>query len=126
MILGVGTDLVRVERLGAMLQRHRARLLQRVLHPQEQAELPVVRPEAFVARRFAAKEALAKAFGCGIGRDMALHEVWVTHDARGRPEFELTGSAARTAARLGVARIHLSISDEHQYAQAFVVVEGER
>jgi holo-[acyl-carrier protein] synthase len=124
-ILGIGTDLVRVERLRPMLERHGSRLLERLLHPEERAELPTTRPEGFVARRFAAKEALAKALGCGVGRDMALKEARVTHDAAGRPGFALSGAAARTAARLGVTRIHLSISDEHDYAQAFVVLEGE-
>lgn len=125
MILGVGTDLVRVERLRPMLERHGDRLLERLLHPDERHQVPDMRPEAFVARRFAAKEALAKALGCGVGRDMALNEACVTHDALGRPGFALSGSVARTAARLGVLRIHLSISDERDYAQAFVVVEGE-
>lgn len=124
MILGVGTDLVRVERLRPMLERHGHRLLERLLHPREREQVPDVRPEAFIARRFAAKEALAKALGCGVGRDMALNEAWVIHDAAGRPGFALSGSVERTAARLGVVRIHLSISDEHDYAQAFVVVEG--
>lgn len=124
MILGVGVDLVRVARMRPMLDRHGPRLLERLLHPDERAELPAVRPEGFVARRFAAKEALAKALGCGVGRDMALNEVCVIHDPAGRPGLALSGSAARTAARLGVARIHLSISDEHDYAQAFVVLEG--
>ncbi|TVP83478.1 MAG: holo-ACP synthase [Thioalkalivibrio sp.] len=125
MILGIGTDLVRVERLRSMLDRHGERLLQRLLHPDEQTDLPRVRPEAFVAKRFAAKEALAKALGCGVGRDLALSEVCVTHDPAGRPGLALSGAAARTAARLGVSRIHLSISDEHEYAQAFVVLEGQ-
>lgn len=125
MILGVGTDLVRVERLRPMLERHGHRLLERLLHPEELQQVPDVRPEAFVARRFAAKEALAKALGCGVGRDMALNEACVIHDAAGRPGFALSGSVERTAARLGVLRIHLSISDERDYAQAFVVVEGE-
>lgn len=125
MILGIGTDLVRVERLRSLLERHGERLLQRLLHPDEQAELPKQRPEAFVAKRFAAKEALAKALGCGVGVHMALTDACVTHDAAGRPGFDLSGAAARTAARLGVTRIHLSLSDENDYAQAFVVLEGE-
>ncbi len=124
MILGIGTDLVRVARLQSLLERHGSRLLQRLLHPEEQAQVPPLRPEGFIARRFAAKEALAKALGCGVGADMGLNEVWVTHDARGRPGFALSGAAARTAERLGVQHIHLSISDEHDYAQAFVVLEG--
>jgi holo-[acyl-carrier protein] synthase len=125
MILGIGTDLVRVERLRSLLDRHGERLLQRLLHPDEQVELPRARPEAFVAKRFAAKEALAKALGCGVGTHMALNEACVIHDAAGRPGLALGGAAARTAARLGVTRIHLSISDEHEYAQAFVVLEGQ-
>lgn len=124
MILGIGTDLVRVARMQSLLERHGPRLLQRLLHPEEQAQVPPQRPEAFVSRRFAAKEALAKALGCGVGADMVLNEVWVTHDARGRPGFALSGAAARTAERLGVRHIHLSISDEHDYAQAFVILEG--
>ncbi|MFO8153381.1 holo-ACP synthase [Thioalkalivibrio sp.] len=124
MILGVGVDLVRVARMRPLLERHGQRLLERLLHPDERSELPAARPEGFVARRFAAKEALAKALGCGVGRHMALHEVCVTHDPAGRPGIALSGAAARTAARLGVSRIHLSISDEHDYAQAFVVLEG--
>jgi holo-[acyl-carrier protein] synthase len=55
---------------------------------------------------------------------MALPDACVIHDALGRPALALSGAAARTARRLGVARIHLSISDEHEYAQAFVVLEG--
>lgn len=125
MILGIGTDLVRVERMRSLLERHGERLLQRLLHPDEQAELPKLRPEAFVAKRFAAKEALAKALGCGVGVQMALTDACVTHDVAGRPGLALTGAAADTAARLGVTRIHLSLSDEHDYAQAFVVLEGE-
>ncbi len=125
MILGIGIDLVRVERLRSLLERHGERLLQRVLHPEEQAQLPSVRPESFLARRFAAKEALAKALGCGIGKGMALPDACVIHDASGRPGLALSGAAARTARQLGVVRIHLSISDEHDYAQAFVVLEGD-
>jgi holo-[acyl-carrier protein] synthase len=125
MILGIGTDLVRVERLRGLFERRGERLLRRMLHPDEHAQLPAVRPEGFLARRFAAKEALAKALGCGIGRGMALPDACVSHDASGRPELILSGAAARTAARLGVTRIHLSISDEHDYAQAFVVLEGD-
>ena len=124
MILGIGTDLVQVARMQRLWARHGARLRARLLHPMEQDDLPSADPAGFLARRFAAKEALAKALGCGIGPDMALAEAGVTHDARGRPEFVLEGSARATAERLGVSAIHLSISDEREYAQAFVIVEG--
>jgi len=124
MILGIGTDLVQVARMQHLWERHGARLRERLLHPVELPDLPSTEPAGFLARRFAAKEALAKALGCGIGEDMALAEAGVTHDARGRPEFVLAGRARRTAERLGVATIHLSISDEREYAQAFVIVEA--
>lgn len=124
MILGIGTDLVQVARMRGMWERHGPRLADRILHPQERAELPAGDPAGFLARRFAAKEALSKALGCGVGADMALVEAGVTHDARGRPEFVLEGRARATAARLGAGTIHLSISDEREYAQAFVIVEA--
>ncbi|WP_018868424.1 MULTISPECIES: holo-ACP synthase [unclassified Thioalkalivibrio] len=124
MILGIGTDLVQVARMQGMWDRHGHRLAERILHPVERADLPLEQPGGFLARRFAAKEALAKALGCGVGADMALSEAGVIHDARGRPEFVLGGRAQSTAERLGVSVIHLSISDEREYAQAFVVIEG--
>lgn len=125
MILGIGTDLVQVARMQGMWERHGARLAERILHPLEREDLPPEHPAGFLARRFAAKEALSKALGCGIGADMALAEAGVTHDARGRPEFVLEGRARATAERLGAGTIHLSISDERDYAQAFVVIEAE-
>lgn len=124
MILGIGTDLVQVARMQGMWERHGRRLPERILHPLERAELPEQNPAGFLARRFAAKEALSKALGCGVGVDMALAEAGVTHDARGRPEFVLEGRVRATVERLGVGAIHLSISDERDYAQAFVIVES--
>ncbi|WP_026181456.1 MULTISPECIES: holo-ACP synthase [unclassified Thioalkalivibrio] len=124
MILGIGTDLVQVARMQGMWERHGRRLAERILHPQERLELPEQNPAGFLARRFAAKEALSKALGCGVGADMALAEAAVTHDSRGRPEFLLEGRAGATAERLGAGVIHLSISDEREYAQAFVIIES--
>lgn len=123
MILGIGTDLVEIARMQVLWKRHGERLTQRMLHPLERSQLPRTRAAGFLARRFAAKEALAKALGCGIGADMALAEAGVTHNARGRPQFVLEGRARRTVESLGGGAIHLSISDERDYAQAFVVVE---
>ncbi|WP_024327131.1 holo-ACP synthase [Thioalkalivibrio sp. AKL19] len=124
MILGIGTDLVQVARMQGMWERHGARLAGRILHPLERVALPAQDPAGFLARRFAAKEALSKALGCGVGADMALVDAGVTHDARGRPGFVLDGRARATAERLGAGAIHLSISDEREYAQAFVIVES--
>ncbi|OOC10779.1 MULTISPECIES: holo-ACP synthase [Thioalkalivibrio] len=123
MILGIGTDLVQVARMQALWTRHGERFAERILHPVERADLPAQDPAGFLARRFAAKEALSKALGCGVGAGMALVDAGVTHDARGRPEFVLEGRARATAERLGAGPVHLSISDERDYAQAFVIIE---
>jgi holo-[acyl-carrier protein] synthase len=123
MILGIGTDIVRVERLTELYARHGERLLRRLLHPRERADLPARAPGGFLARRFAAKEALAKALGCGIGQAFALVDACVVHDAAGRPDFLLEGAAARTATALGVRRMHLSLSDERDHAVAMVILE---
>ena len=77
-----------------------------------------------LAARFAAKEAVAKAFGTGIGRAMAFHEIEVTNQATGQPAIALHGAAAATAAARGSPSIHLSLSHTATYAIAFVVVAG--
>lgn len=123
MILGIGTDLVQVARMQTLWERHGQRFADRILHPLECADLPAQEPAGFLARRFAAKEALSKALGCGVGAGMALVDAGVSHDTLGRPEFVLAGRARATAERLGAGTIHLSISDERDYAQAFVVIE---
>ncbi|SIT65892.1 holo-[acyl-carrier protein] synthase [Ectothiorhodosinus mongolicus] len=123
-IIGIGTDLVRIERIERALERHGERFAQRILHPQEYAQWQEsAQPAALLAKRFAAKEALAKALGVGIGAQLSLHDICVTHSELGRPELALSGAGAATAARLGVTRLHLSLSDEADHALAFVVAE---
>lgn len=123
MIAGVGTDIVAVARLARLYERHGERALNRILSPRECAEFAGVHdPARFLAKRFAAKEAFGKALGIGLTAPATLSNIGVAHDALGRPWFEY---AATLAAHLAQRRLvaHLSISDEHDYAVAFVIME---
>ena len=127
-IIGIGTDIVGIGRLERLQQRYGDRLADRLLGP---AERPVYQSlvdsggpaAAYLARRFAAKEAAAKALGCGIGAQARLSELQVEHTSAGAPVLTFTGAARQRADALGVARSHLSISDEHDQALAFVILE---
>ena len=83
-----------------------------------------VRPARFLAKRFAAKEALGKALGIGVAAPATLPNVRVVHDAAGRPGFEFAPELAAYLAERGIGRAHLSLSDEADYAVAFVILES--
>lgn len=125
MIHGVGTDIVAVARLGKLFERHGGQALEKLLAPVERADFAAVRdPARFLAKRFAAKEALGKALGTGVVAPATLTCIAVRHDALGKPFFEFSAElAAFLAERKLVA--HLSISDEREFAVAFVVLEQE-
>ncbi len=123
MILGVGTDIVQVERIDALHRRFGERLERRILDPAELEELAESRePGRFLAKRFAAKEAAAKALGTGFAGGVAFHQIRVTHEPSGRPGLALRGRAGEVARGLGVGASFLSISDERAYAVAFVTL----
>lgn len=125
MIIGVGTDLVRVARLEAGWRRFGARYAERILGGTEYQEFQhSPRPAHFLAKRFAAKEATAKALGTGFRGAFGLRDIVVTHDALGCPRLLLAGGAQALAERLTVHATHISLSDEEDYALAFVVLEG--
>lgn len=124
MIFGVGTDIVAVARTTAMWQRHGERALEKLLAPAEVAAcVASAEPGRFLAKRFAAKEALGKALGTGVRTPVLLPAIAVTHDVLGKPVFEFSADlAGYLAARRLIA--HLSLSDEQDYAVAFVIVES--
>lgn len=123
MIHGIGTDLVQIARLEAFWQRHGARALEKLLAPAERTEcLESHAPGRFLAKRFAAKEALAKALGTGVRAPVLLTAIAVTHDALGKPAFAFSEELADWLAQRGLV-CHLSLSDEQDYALAFVIVE---
>lgn len=126
MIVGMGTDIVAVERMARLHTRYGHRFAERLLGSLECAELPAesTAAAAFLARRFAAKEAAYKALGSGLGAGMRWSDVQVTHDAAGRPQLLMAGKSAELLGQWGrEVRTWLSISDERRYATAVVILE---
>jgi holo-[acyl-carrier protein] synthase len=123
MIVGIGTDIVAIKRMQALWQRHGERGIERILAPGErEACRQSAEPARFLAKRFAAKEALGKAVGSGIRAPLVLSAIEIIHDVAGKPEFRLNADA--DALFRGKGRVaHLSISDEQDYAISFVVLE---
>lgn len=120
MILGIGTDIVSVERIRKALQRHGERFPRRILAGVEwEGYQRAARPESYLAKRFAAKEAAAKAFGTGFRDGLVMTDIAVVNDSRGKPEYRFSGRAQRLCVELGVGRHYLSLSDEREYAVAF-------
>lgn len=121
---GIGTDLIRVARLEAVLRRRGDRFARRILADTEYAGyLAAADRAAFLAKRFAAKEAAAKALGTGIRDGLRLAHFEVENDPLGRPRLRLRARAAELAGQLGVGTAHLSLADEGGWALAFVVLE---
>lgn len=123
MIVGIGTDIVRIARFEALLERHGPRVAERILGAEELIEFAAAaRPARFLAKRFAVKEAVAKAFGTGFRDGLSLRHIGLHHDALGRPLLSFSGRAEQLCARLGVGDTHVSVADEHDYAIAFVTL----
>jgi holo-[acyl-carrier protein] synthase len=128
-ILGIGSDLCDIRRIEKTLARHGARFTARVFTDTEQrrAESKANCAETY-AKRFAAKEACAKALGTGIQRGVFWRDMGVVNLRSGQPTLLLTGGAAARLASLTppgkTAVIHLTMTDERPYAQAFVVIEA--
>jgi holo-[acyl-carrier protein] synthase len=126
MIVGLGIDLVRIERVSALLKRKGGRALARLFTAAEAERCAASKhpPESFAAR-FAAKEAFFKALGTGWGIGGAWTEVEVVSAPSGAPSLRLSGKAAELAAARGTVRIHLSMTHADDTAAAIVVLEGE-
>ncbi len=123
MLLGVGTDILQIERIAEVVSRQGERFVERILTPAERREYAESGlPLRLLAKRFAAKEAVAKALGTGIGRGVSWQDIEISHDGAGKPLASLSGGALEVARRLGGSRVALSISDEQDYAVAFAVL----
>jgi holo-[acyl-carrier protein] synthase len=120
-VLRTGVDLIEVARVEAAVVRHGERFLQRVFTEQERADAGG-RAESLAAR-FAAKEAVAKALGSGIGA-VNWRDIEITRDASHRPDLALHGAAKRLAAELGLHEWSVSLSHTHDYALAMAVAQG--
>ncbi len=129
MIIGIGTDIVDIRRIEAGLERFGERFLNRLFAPDERREAAAAgNRAAYLAKRFAAKEAFAKALGTGIDKGVAWRDIAVVRDESGRPGLSLSGGARECVEALlpaGCAgRIDLSLSDEPPMALAFVVISA--
>ncbi len=123
MIIGTGVDIAEVKRIAAALKQPGFAV--RIFTPAENAYcLARKKAPASFAARWAAKEAMAKALGTGIGR-IGWREIEVVVDGNGKPGIILTGAAAGRAEELGVSRIHLSLSHSVEHAVAFVILEKD-
>jgi holo-[acyl-carrier protein] synthase len=125
MILGIGTDIVEIERVSGVLERHGEAFKAKVFTAGELALAePKAEPAAYFAGRWAAKEAVAKALGCGFGADCGWLDVEIINNEAGKPEVSLHNAGAVTAQRMGVDVVHVSISHERSIATAYAVAEG--
>ena len=129
MILGIGSDIADVRRIAAVIERHGDRFLDRIFTPVERAlaDRRRNRIETY-AKRFAAKEACAKALGTGLRHGVFWRDMGVVNLPSGAPTMRLTGGAAERLSAITPAGhsafIHLTITDEYPLAQAFVVIEA--
>ena len=129
MILGIGSDLIDIRRVAKTLERHPERFVNRVFTEIEQQKSDRRKERAAsYAKRFAAKEACAKALGTGLARGVFWRDMGVVNLPGGKPTMHLTGgAAARLAAMLPAgheAFVHLTITDDFPLAQAFVIIEA--
>jgi holo-[acyl-carrier protein] synthase len=129
MILGIGSDIIDIRRIEKSMARHGERFIQRIFTQVEQAysDRRAARSASY-AKRFAAKEACAKALSSGIAHGVFWSDMGVVNLPGGRPTMHLTGGAAhRLAALVPLGHrpvIHLTITDEFPFAQAFVIIEA--
>jgi holo-[acyl-carrier protein] synthase len=124
MIFGIGTDIVEVSRIEDSLARFGDAFAQRILTEQEWLSFQQSRTQArFLAKRFAAKEAFAKALGTGLREPATFQNIGVAHDDLGKPVLDLTPTLQAFLDKKGIVQQHLSISDEKALAAAFVVLE---
>jgi len=125
LIRGIGVDLVRIERMRKALDRFGERFSRRILTNDELADFRhSPQPARFLASRFAAKEACAKALGTGFRAGLSLRHIGVGHDESGKPLLTSTDKATALLREQGVSASHLSLSDEQEHAIAFVVLES--
>lgn len=125
MIVGIGIDLVEIERIKRAAERRGERFLGRIYTPVEVEYCKSMkRSEQHLAGRWAAKEAAAKALGTGIFGSIRFRDIEITNDEKGKPLLALTGDAARIAGELGAARFHVSIAHSDTHATAVVVMES--
>jgi len=125
MILGIGTDITEVARIRSSLERFGDSFLQRILRPNEIAYCRTFQdPTQYVAARFAAKEAISKAFGTGIGAQLGWHDLEVCRKDSGEPFVILHEGGQRLFASRKALQLLITLSHTHNYATAVAILEG--
>jgi holo-[acyl-carrier protein] synthase len=124
LIIGIGTDVVEIDRIASSIQRFGNRFLEKILTPLERRHLPA-RPVTYVSGRFAAKEACVKALGTGFVQGIGFKNIEVVSLDSGQPTIILNGCALAKSTSLDVQTIHLSITHGRDIASAVVILEGK-
>jgi holo-[acyl-carrier protein] synthase len=124
-IHGIGIDVVEVERIGSSMAEFGERFAVKIFTERERAYCDAQkRPEIHYAARFAAKEAIAKAFGTGIGKELGWLDMEITRKDSGEPALLLSGAGKAYAEANGIAEVKISLSHAHHYAAANAVALG--
>jgi holo-[acyl-carrier protein] synthase len=125
MIYGIGTDIVSIKRMDSLHARFGGKLAERILSPEEWGDYTLATDKnTFLAKRFAAKEAFSKATGTGMRSPVHFSAIRITHDALGRPGLAYSAELSDWIAKRQIVSAHLSLSDEQDYAVAFVLLEA--
>ena len=126
MILGLGIDIIEVARIEGSYEKFGNRFLERILHPGEiQYCLSHRAPGPFLAARFAAKEAISKAFGTGIGAQFGWQDAEIARHPSGEPYVILHGKGLKLLAQRGANSLRISLSHTQSYAAAVAILEGD-
>jgi holo-[acyl-carrier protein] synthase len=124
MIYGIGTDLIEIKRVERVLERFGERFARRILcEPELKRFRAHKQPVAYLAKRFAAKEAFTKALGTGIHAPANWHGVWVVNLKSGKPQLEFSEDLKMLLEQRDIRRSHLSLTDEKEMAAATVILE---
>lgn len=122
-VVGIGNDILEVNRIQSMADKAKQRLALRVLTPREYEKYATLKqPDRYLAKRWAGKEAAAKALGTGIAAGVSFQNFDIVNLVSGQPILELSGRALEVAQQLNATTWHISLSDEKHYALAFVVL----
>ncbi len=125
MIIGIGVDIAETSRIERLLHEYGDRFARRILTTNEFAEFSRRnRSSAFLATRFAAKEATVKAMGTGIGKELGFHSIEISHDSKGKPQLAFLQSGEVLRKHMNISNALISLSDEKHYVVAMVVLES--
>ncbi len=123
MIFGIGTDIVRITRMQENIEKFGDKFAERILSEEELKEYyNYSEPSRLLAKRFAAKEAASKAMGTGFRNGISLKQIYITHNDMGKPLLNFSEDAKDFLQQHGVSESHVSISDEQEYAVAYVTL----